>query len=148
MAPCWAVLAGFEPALALDFDGAFVNDSPLAWVARSSSKPGREGLDAWVLHADHGWSREYLELEADTIAQRLLDEFKRLSHIDQTPALLQAHRWRYALADNALDDGCLWDARLALGASGDWCAGPRLEGAFLSGLAAAEKVINAKATLS
>jgi predicted NAD/FAD-dependent oxidoreductase len=43
-----------------------------------------------------------------------------------------------------LDDSCFFDARLAVGACGDWCAGPRLEGAALSGLALADRVLDAE----
>ena len=46
-----------------------------------------------------------------------------------------AHRWRYALARQPLDQGVIWleDQRLAI--AGDWCHGSRIEGAFLSGAA-------------
>jgi len=53
----------------------------------------------------------------------------------------QAHRWRYAQAAEALDLGCLWDGELGLGVCGDWCQGSRVEGAFLSGMAAAGRVL-------
>jgi predicted NAD/FAD-dependent oxidoreductase len=41
MNPCWAVLAGFPSPIETGFDGAFVNEGPLSWVARNGSKPGR-----------------------------------------------------------------------------------------------------------
>ncbi len=41
MAGCWTVMAHFERRLDLGYDGAFVTDSPLSWIARDSSKPGR-----------------------------------------------------------------------------------------------------------
>ncbi|MDJ0868374.1 MAG: NAD(P)-binding protein, partial [Myxococcota bacterium] len=51
MQPCQAALVAFEAPLPLPFEGAFVQDSPLAWVARSLGKPGRPVADCWVLHA-------------------------------------------------------------------------------------------------
>jgi predicted NAD/FAD-dependent oxidoreductase len=58
------------------------------------------------------------------------------------PTLTAAtHRWRYALPDPPLDTPCLFDAEARLGAGGDWCGGPRVEGAFLSGRALAERVL-------
>jgi len=52
-----------------------------------------------------------------------------------------AHRWRYALARKPLEKGAIWfeDQRLAL--AGDWCHGSRVEGAFLSGAAAAGRIM-------
>ncbi len=40
---CWALMLAFEESLHLDFDGAFVHQSPLSWIARNSSKAGRDG---------------------------------------------------------------------------------------------------------
>ena len=41
MKPCWAVLVAFERPIEAPYDGAFMNEGPLSWVARASSKPGR-----------------------------------------------------------------------------------------------------------
>ena len=57
------------------------------------------------------------------------------------PTHIDAHRWRYALAEGSLDAGCLWDGTLRLGVCGDWCHNSRVEGAFLSGMAAAGRVL-------
>jgi hypothetical protein len=53
------------------------------------------------------------------------------------PIYRKVHRWRYALPKVALDEQCLWDPVAGLGACGDWCFSPKVEGAFLSGLAMA-----------
>jgi predicted NAD/FAD-dependent oxidoreductase len=38
----------------------------------------------------------------------------------------------------------LWDAESRVAVCGDWCQGARIEGAFLSGLAAADRVLRAR----
>ena len=43
------------------------------------------------------------------------------------------HRWRYARVMEALGEPFLWDKDQDLGLAGDWCLGPRVEAAFLSG---------------
>jgi predicted NAD/FAD-dependent oxidoreductase len=142
MAPCWAVMAGFPEPLDLGFDGGFVAGSPLNWVARNGSKPGRPEAEAWILHGSPEWSRENLELEADVVAIELLDAFARAAGTDELhPEHLVAHRWRFAVPPRPLQDPCVADAELRLLACGDWCNGPRVEGAFLSGRAAAERVL-------
>jgi predicted NAD/FAD-dependent oxidoreductase len=52
-----------------------------------------------------------------------------------TPIHLAAHRWRYALVETPLGAPFLHDAARGLGACGDWCLGPRIESAWLSGVA-------------
>lgn len=142
MAPCWAVMVGFPGPLATGFDGAFVDNSPLNWVARNASKPGRSDGEGWVLHASPEWSQRHLEIEHETAAGLLLDAFdEALGGLEATPVHLEAHRWRYALPVEALAAVCLFNRELRLAACGDWCGGPRVEGAFLSGFAAAEGLL-------
>jgi predicted NAD/FAD-dependent oxidoreductase len=141
MAPCWAVMAVFDRPLETGFDGAFVHDSPLAWVARNASKPGRPDHESWVLHAGPDWSQAHLELEREDAAAQLFEAFRNaVGRLDADVLHLAAHRWRYALPREPLADACLFDRELRIAACGDWCGGPRVEGAFLSGLAAAETV--------
>lgn len=148
MAPCWAVMAGFPEALATGFDGAFVDNSPLSWVARNASKPGRGDGEGWILHASREWSQRHLEAEHGTAARLLLKAFaEALGGLDASPVHLEAHRWRYALPVEPLREACLFSPELRLAACGDWCGGPRVEGAYLSGCAAAQSLLGVQ-TLS
>ena len=106
LSPCWALMVVFEHSLDLCFDGAFVQDAPLSWVARNSSKVGRGSAECWVLHASP-----------------------------------EAHRWRYSIAEAPLKCGSLWNAEERIGLCGDWCNSLRVEGAFLSGIDLAERII-------
>ena len=142
MKPCWAVMAAFEPSVTAPCDGAFVNVGPLSWVARDSSKPGRDGtLDRWVLHAGPDWSAAHLEDDRDAVAAALVEAFFRALGLEpRAPVWQQAHRWRYALAENPLEVGCLVDSSNRIVACGDWAGANRVEGAILSGLAAARAI--------
>jgi predicted NAD/FAD-dependent oxidoreductase len=50
------------------------------------------------------------------------------------PAHADIKRRRHAKTLRPLGRSHLWDARIGLGACGDWCLGHRLEEAFVSGL--------------
>ena len=139
---CWALLVSFDERLPIDFDGAFVENSPVAWAARDSSKPGRAPGERWVLHAGAEWSAQHIEDDGSQIAEKLLRTFFEATDTTPvSPQFLGAHRWRFAKVEKPLGDGCMWDSEWTLGVCGDWCHGCRVEGAFLSGLAMAEKVI-------
>jgi renalase len=135
----WALMLQFDAPLALDFDAAFVNHGPLAWVARNSSKPGRSGAETWLLHATPEWSRDHLEDAPDAVTAALLHAFAALG--GPTPQGHTAHRWRYADAASALTIGCAWDSGARIGLCGDWLNGGKVEGAWLSGRAMARRML-------
>jgi predicted NAD/FAD-dependent oxidoreductase len=140
--PCWAVLAAFEQTLDVPLDGVFVEHPILSWAARDSSKPGRPAGENWVLHASAEWSEAHLEDDPRAVTSELLSGFAdALDRKLPPPTYTDAHRWRYALPDPPLQEPCLFDERTRLGAGGDWCGGPRIEGAFRSGAALADRVL-------
>ena len=50
----------------------------LAWLARDSSKPGRDGGEAWVLHAGAEWSEAHLDRDAREVSAALRAAFRDL----------------------------------------------------------------------
>ncbi|MFP2909896.1 NAD(P)/FAD-dependent oxidoreductase [Pyxidicoccus sp. 3LFB2] len=140
MEPCQAVMARFEARVPLEVDAAFVHGSPLSWIARDTSKPGRPGGERWVLHGSPEASRELLESPPEVVTARWVEAFVEATGLDVRPVEAVAHRWRYALPSPALEETALFNAALGIGACGDWCGGPRVEGAFLSGVALARRL--------
>jgi predicted NAD/FAD-dependent oxidoreductase len=143
MTPCWAVLAAFDRRIELDWDGAFVQGSPLSWVARNSSKPGRNcSNDCWVFHASSEWSTAHLDLARDGVKATLLDAFAGIAASSApNPVHLDAHRWLYSATPGSLDRLAIFDNETGLAICGDWLAGGRVEGAFRSGMDAANRIL-------
>lgn len=141
MVPTWSILLAYEEPLAVGFDAAFVDQGPLSWIARNSSKPGRaESPDTWVLHATHEWTQENLRTAPEEILAFLLKEFVVCSGTSRAgkPDFHDMHRWAYASPPEPLTERCLVDPDRKLVVAGDWCGDNRVEGAYLSGRAAAE----------
>jgi len=141
---CWAAMIAFERSLELPFDGAFVRNSPLGWIACNTTKPGRPaGNECWVLHADAEWSTDHLESQSETVFNQLVDAFWKSTGCRPRQTIWSAiHRWRYARFEEPLKVACLFEIESRLGACGDWCNGPRVEDAFLSGVAMAGRVLS------
>jgi renalase len=139
MRPCWAVLAAFDERVPVRFEAAFVHGSPLGWIARNQSKPKREWkVEAWVLHATHGWSASHVDDDPEVIGSFLMEAFHDLVPTGLPRAFYATtHRWRYAAADPPLAVGAIYDEPSRVTLCGDWCFGNRIEDAYLSGLAAA-----------
>ena len=142
MRPCWALMTVLDQPLLADWDAAFVNQGALGWICNQAAKPGRPDVSAWVLHATPEWSQDHLEHDADEVASLLLEAALSLPGAAQARAqFTQAHRWRFALAESPLEHGSLWFEPYRLALAGDWCAGSRVEGAYLSGAAAAGSLL-------
>jgi renalase len=110
MDPCYAL--GFAPGesdtkllAAVPFAGAFVGRdgsevrSPLSWIARDSSKPGRPPGERWVLHASAAWSRAMFDAPAEEVTVAMLAELSVCSvssaqALAQLPASLGARTHR------------------------------------------------------
>lgn len=153
MSGCWAAMVSFPESPQLPFDGAFVDECPLSWISRNDSKPQRSNSqdslnggdqECWVLHASRDWTEQHIQAKADVVLPLLTDAFwQATGATPRSPSFATAHLWRFAIPPEPLGHRCLFDARLSIGACGDWCNGPRVEGAFLSGLAMAERVLSA-----
>ncbi len=142
MAPCLAAMVGFEADVEAAFDGAFVEASPLSWVARDSSKPQRGGGERWVLHAAAGWSATYLETEPESFARDLVSALgATLGRPLPAVKHLAGQRWRFARVTRPLPASHLYAEAAGLGACGDWCGGDRVESAWTSGLALGARML-------
>jgi renalase len=143
MEPTWSVALGFATELDTALQACFVQDSPLDWLARNQSKPGRESsMDTWVLHATSEWSREHIDLSHEAIIDALHGAFAELIGCAvPAPSFSVAHRWLYAKPAASHEFGALADADLGLYACGDWCLSGRVEGAWLSGQDAVRRLL-------
>lgn len=140
---CWTLMLQFTMPVTLPFDAGFVNQGPLTWVARDSSKPGRDDAESWVLHASAAWSEAHLEEDEETVATTLQQAFTQLG--GPASQTWTAHRWRYAHAAPRLDKVYAWDAVTKIGLCGDWLNGGTVEAAWLSGRSLAQQVLQSSA---
>jgi hypothetical protein len=145
LAPCWALLLGFQESPGLAYDGAWVQGARLAWIARDASKPQRRPGEHWVAHASPQWSAEHLEDDPERVKEKLIRAFHDATGSKVQHIYADVHRWRYAQATETLPSDCLWDGSTRIGACGDWFAtgmdgSGRIENAYLSGLALAEAI--------
>ncbi|EIE18846.1 hypothetical protein COCSUDRAFT_45008 [Coccomyxa subellipsoidea C-169] len=144
------------------FDGATVTGSDgIQWVARDSSKPGREredNLECWVAMTTEAFARQLLDEAPLTkdgayvaqsqqylseLAPRIWDALWGVLQPFSSgaekpvPVYMHAQRWGGGFKASVLQEACLIDRELDLAACGDFCRESSAQGAILSGLAAA-----------
>ena len=141
IAPCWTLMLAYPQAvrpglttLGPQWNAARSTHHRIAWLARESSKPGRNLVERWTVQASPAWSAEHLEDDEARVQAKLLKAFAEVTGIRAQPAFADTRRWRYAQTTHPLGKSHLWDVALGLGACGDWCLGHRVEDAFVSGL--------------
>ena len=137
----WVAMLSYPEPLPLVADRLeFRGHAVLEGAWRESSKPGR-AAEHWVLHAKAEWSSRRLDAASATVAADLCRAFSESIGGLPLPTYARAHRWRYAQPGMLLDTEYVWDGTLSLGVCGDWCRIGGVQGAFLSGLAVADRII-------
>lgn len=138
----------------IPFDGfTIVGSKVLAWAARDSSKPKRDKLSAgerWVLQSTADYAQEVIEKAGmgkpseellSNVTHTLMEHFRTIGEIP-APLFAKSHRWGSAFpkCSIATEEKCLVDEARRVAVCGDFCLGPKVESAILSGISAAERV--------
>lgn len=145
MRPCHALMIGFKEHADCHWQVLEPEGGPFTWIARNDSKPDRATRPSFVAHTSVEWSDANLERDPKTLHAELTEAFSEATDIAAQPDHISVHRWRYARTETPLGEPALIDAANKLVVCGDWCIEGKVEAAFQSGLAAAERL---KATVS
>lgn len=132
-----AVLAG--PSRIAPPGGLAPDDGPIAWIADGYLK-GISAKPAVTIHSTHAFSLEHWERDRQESGRRLLDAAKEWLGAEVTS--FQVHGWPYSKPLQVDEHPCAMVSHAPpLVLAGDAFAGPRVEGAVLSGWAAAAAVL-------
>jgi predicted NAD/FAD-dependent oxidoreductase len=131
--PCIALLVSLSCSSQVPAPGYVRPErGPIEWIADNTQKGISSGDGALTIHARADFSREYFEAPAEEAARLLLDAADVVGD-------WQLHRWKYSKPSGWSGAPCWYsDSPAPLAMAGDAFAGGRVEGAFLSGVAAAE----------
>lgn len=139
--PCFALMVLLNGPSQVPEPGYFRPESgPLEWLADNSRKGVSAGLSsALTVHATGDFSRLNFDRPTDEVASQLLAA--AAPWLGSSVESWQLHRWKYAKPVAGTWPGSLFSqtpSRVAF--AGDGLAGGRVEGAFISGLAAARSL--------
>jgi renalase len=119
-----------------------LSGEPLSWIADNSQKEISRGNSAITIHAGNEFSRKYWEMENDALAKNIL--YIASDWIDAEYDTYQLKRWTYSQPRSLYPERHFFlTTPLPLALAGDAFAEGGVEGAALSGLAAAEAILNA-----
>jgi len=137
--PCLALMAVLHGPSGLDEPGAIDPDrGPIDWMADNQLK-GISAVPAVTIHATAEFSASNLDATDDEIADVLLKEAGLTANA--VPGSIQIQRWRYARPSVEHPERFLvLDGVPPLVCAGDAFGGAKVEGAALSGAAAAQEI--------
>ena len=141
--PCIAVMALLDGEGAVPEPGGVqVGRDPLFWVA-DNRKKGISKVPAVTIHAGPEWSREQMPEDDEKVAALLLEEAK--DYLGPDVKATEVYRWEYSMPANPHEEQFVYvEGPYPLVFCGDAYAGPKVEGAVLSGLAAAERLLEVR----
>ena len=121
--------------------GVQIKDEPLDWIGDNQRK-GISQAPALTIHAGPGWSREHFDSEEARIVSSLLAFASERLGKDLLSGVVETSltRWRYSWVTQPYPEPCFVareDPPLLF--AGDAFGPSKVEGAALSGLAAAEQ---------
>ena len=142
--PCLAVMATLDGPAGLD-GGHHAGDGDVAWIADNHHK-GVSAIPAVTIHSSAPFAARHIDDPDEAWVEHLVDAARPLLAADVASAT--GHRWRYSMPVDPLDDGAVALLRdPPVVAAGEAFAGARVEGAFLSGRAAARLLRSGPGTL-
>jgi predicted NAD/FAD-dependent oxidoreductase len=138
---CLAVMAVLDGPSRIPPPGGFAPaEGPIAWIADNQLK-GISAEPAVTIHATHAFSLEHWERDRQESGRALLDA--AAEWLGAGIRTFQVHGWRYSKPMRVDEEPCvLLSQSPPLVLAGDAFAGPRVEGAALSGWAAAQAVLS------
>lgn len=140
--PCIAVMVLLNAAGNIPQPGGvWHSGEPIYWIGDNQQKGISPQHQAVTIHAGPEFSDQHID-DLDQAGQRLLEAAADwLGGLDNVQDY-QVHGWRYSHPQVLYPNECLKiDEPLPLIFAGDAFAGPRVEGAALSGIAAAEYLL-------
>lgn len=147
MTACWSGMFAFDTKLDLPYDAAHVLDSPISWISRQQvsryqGSRQSDSADCWVIHASPEWSHQYLASFRGRVMHALLDAFWEATDLPEMKSVASSvHCWKHATPINPISQDSLFVESKTIGACGDWCTAPRIEGAVLSGFSMADRIM-------
>ena len=136
-----ATLALLDGPSGIPHAGALpLSTAPLSWIGDNTQKGISPEVSAVTLHADAAFAAKYWDAP-DSVRGPLMLE-AAAPYLQSNVTEYRCHRWGFTLPKNPWHAPCYHRPEMGLTLAGDAFGGPRVEGAALSGLAAAKALMS------
>jgi renalase len=139
--PCLALMVVLDRPSDLAAEGVVMTEGPIRWVVDNVKKGIAQAAPAALtLHLNREFSAQHYGATEDEI-WALVGEALRPIMGGAEVSSRRLHRWRFSEPKTLHRKRCEWVEEMNLGFCGDVFGGPRVEGAAISGMALARRII-------
>jgi renalase len=139
--PCFALLVTLSGPSGVPAPGCVRPETgPIGFIADNTQKGISDGAAALTIHATAAFTRSNFELPHEEVAQLLIAA--AAPWLGSKVLAWQLHNWKYSQPITLCTRPFIYTAQpQPLALAGDAFGGPRIEGAFLSGMEAAGRIV-------
>lgn len=140
--PCLALMARLPSQSSVPPPGYIrFDDGPIAVIGDNSQKGLSDGPADVTIHSAASFARSSAGLNDSEVAAQLMEA--AMPWLGSAPLSWELHRWRFSSPLTTYTERCFFRTTPApVALAGDAFGGPRIEGAYLSGLAAAARFLS------
>lgn len=143
MLSCFSLMLIPEQNFVLPYQGIKFQHPVLGWIGVNYSKPARDNNGGLIIQSNFDWAGEHIDDNLEEIGDLLQDSAEKVFKLKFNKLNYKSvHRWLYATPKKVASQPYFWNQKKNLAACGDWCVAGKIEGAFLSGMALFNSIID------
>tara|TARA_Y100001935_G_C17234528_1_gene472234 strand:+ start:169 stop:1149 length:981 start_codon:yes stop_codon:yes gene_type:complete len=133
----WTVMFALDKRLGSPFQFGYHLTPNISFVMNQNFKHDFFNDECWVVNMRAEWSKENYNIEKYVLEDYVIDQLKKHFKSDAKSIYKKSHRWKYAYAKKSFKElqnkEYIDSIDHRLYALGDWCQGPSMKDAWLSG---------------
>ena len=142
MRSCFSLMLGYENMKSIKFDVASFVDEDISWFVIKRFKLNDYFYSNILINSTYNYAERNELKSREKIGNYLINTASTITNVDLKNYKYNAlHFWRYAMSEKKNKFGSFIDNNYRVIVCGDWCMKGNVEGAFLSGQDAAEKIL-------
>ena len=135
-------MLGFDKIKEFDFDTALFLDEDVQWLSISKKILEKKKYYNLLINSSYNFAEQNINGNKDKISDYLIKQVSDILKCELNNYEHKAlHFWKYAISEKNNNLGSLLDDNLKVIVSGDWCMNGKVEGGFLSGKDAVNKLL-------
>ena len=135
--PIWTIMLAFNKRLGVPFQFGYHLTPEISFLMNQNFKHEYFNEECWVVNMRADWTKQYYNIENYVLEDYVVSQIKKAFHSNADVVFKKSHRWKYSYTKRSLNDhnskNFIKSIDNRLYAFGDWCEGPSMQDAWLSG---------------